>query len=84
MWKPLMEEPSFIGRINEVKIPVIFLAGKYDYNTPSELVEKFYEQLVAPKKELIWFDESAHSPNYEEQENFDKIMIEKVLPLAGL
>ncbi len=82
MWKPLMKEPSFIGRINEVKIPVFFLAGRYDYNTPSELVEEFYEQLEAPNKELIWFEESAHSPNYEEQENFDKIMIEKVLPLA--
>lgn len=82
MWKSLMEEPSFIGRINEVKIPVFFLAGRYDYNTPSELVEKFYEQLVAPKKELIWFEESAHSPNYEEREYFDKIMIEKILPLT--
>jgi hypothetical protein len=46
MWKPLLEEPSFIGRINEVEIPVFFLAGRYDYNTPSELVEKFYDQLV--------------------------------------
>ncbi|NPD89026.1 MAG: alpha/beta hydrolase [Asgard group archaeon] len=78
MWKSLIEESSFIGRIKEVKVPVFFLAGRFDYNSPSELVVEFYEQLEAPKKELIWFEESAHSPNYEEQEKFDRVMIEKV------
>lgn len=82
MWKPLLKETSFMDRIKEVKIPVFFIAGRYDYNTPSELVVKFYQQLKAPQKELVWFEESAHSPNYEEKDKFDKVMIEKILSIV--
>jgi esterase/lipase len=81
MWKPLIKETRFLERIKEVTIPVFFCAGRYDYNTPSELVEKFYNQLKAPQKELIWFEESAHSPNYEERKKFDNVMVKKILPL---
>ncbi len=83
MWKPLMEMPSFMDTIKEVEVPICFFAGRYDYNTPSELVEEFYNHLKAPRKDLIWFEESAHSPNYEENEKFEREMVERVRPLAN-
>ncbi|WP_353093195.1 hypothetical protein [Tissierella praeacuta] len=30
---------------------------------------------MAPKKELIWFEESAHFPNFEEYEKFNELVI---------
>lgn len=61
---------DIIKDIPEVKVPVYFCVGRYDYNTPSVLIEKYYKELVAPEKEFIWFEESAHFPNFEEPEKF--------------
>jgi pimeloyl-ACP methyl ester carboxylesterase len=37
----------------------------------------------APGKELIWFENSAHMINSEERDAFNKILVEKVLPIAA-
>jgi len=39
-----------------VEIPIYFREGRYDYTTPSALVEKYYETLEAQYKEFIWFE----------------------------
>jgi len=54
----------------EIRVPVYFCIGRYDYNTPFELSYKYYETLKAPHKEYIWFERSAHSPIFEEPEKF--------------
>jgi pimeloyl-ACP methyl ester carboxylesterase len=65
---------NFIELIPEVKVPIYFCAGRYDYNTPSVLIEKLYESIKAPRKELVWFEESAHFPCFEEVEKFSGLM----------
>lgn len=66
---------KFLEDIKEFKVPVYFIMGKYDYFTPTAMVEKFYNQLQAPKKELILFENSAHVPQLEENEKFNKTLI---------
>jgi len=61
--------------IPKVEIPVYFLAGRYDYCTPWELVEQYFNYVSSPKKELIWFEQSAHSPNIEERDLFCNVLI---------
>lgn len=56
-------------------IPVYFCAGRYDFNTPFPLVEEYYQMIDAPKKNLYWFDESAHDPHLAEEEKFANIML---------
>jgi len=58
-----------------VEVPVAFFLGRYDYNTPSGLAAAYLEQLDAPFKRLIWFEESAHFPFLEEPEKFHAEMI---------
>jgi len=79
LWEKIVNEIDFLKTATKLAVPVYIISGKYDYNTPFELAEKYYQKLQAPKKEFIWFEKSAHSPNYEEAEKFDKVMIEKVL-----
>ena len=79
MWKNVIQDIDLFLQVNKVEVPVYIIAGKYDYNTPHELVEKFYNQLKAPKKKLFWFEESAHSPHIEEKSKFENIMINHVL-----
>lgn len=70
-----MLKVDFLEHIKELKVPVYFIMGKYDYFTPTVLVEKFCNQLQAPKKELFLFENSAHIPQLEENEKFNKTLI---------
>lgn len=54
----------------KVDLPVYFLQGRYDYSTPGEVVERYYETLDAPQKSLVWFEQSAHFPQWEEPQKF--------------
>jgi pimeloyl-ACP methyl ester carboxylesterase len=64
-----------LQEISELCIPVVFFAGSYDYTTPFVLVEQFYASLYAPYKKLIWFEHSAHNPDLEEPDKFQRALI---------
>ncbi len=79
MWDEVMTY-DLIEQVPRLEVPVYFLHGRHDYNTPWELAEEYYEALDAPAgKTLIWFEQSAHSPNMEEPERFARVMVERVL-----
>lgn len=61
---------SVYYEITEYKIPVYFFIGVSDYTTPYELVFNYYQMVTAPKKEIIYFENSAHFPFYEEPSKF--------------
>jgi pimeloyl-ACP methyl ester carboxylesterase len=67
-----------IQNVLVVNVPVYFFIGRYDYTTPFELVEQYYEQLESPKKRLVWFDYSAHFPFFEEPQEFARKMVDIV------
>jgi pimeloyl-ACP methyl ester carboxylesterase len=56
--------------VTAVEVPVHFFIGRHDYTTPFELVQAYYEELKAPLKRIVWFEESAHFPFFEEPERF--------------
>jgi len=62
--KPLVES------IQSVRVPVYFFIGRHDYVTPSELVEEYFDVLEAPSKKIVWFEQSAHFPFFEEPDKF--------------
>jgi pimeloyl-ACP methyl ester carboxylesterase len=66
---------NFLQEIPELTVPVVFVAGRYDYNTPFVLVEQFYASLHAPYKKLIWFEHSAHMPHMEEPDKFQRELV---------
>jgi pimeloyl-ACP methyl ester carboxylesterase len=80
--KTMMKElltVNLFEQVPKLKVPVYILMGKHDYNWSAELAKKYFDNLKAPKKEFIWFENSAHAPNGEEPEKFNKIMVEKIL-----
>lgn len=60
--------------VNEVKIPVYFFTGRFDYTDPFECTEQYALRLRAPRKEVVWFNESAHFPFLEEPMKFAEEM----------
>jgi pimeloyl-ACP methyl ester carboxylesterase len=82
LWPQLLQVNLF-NSVPEFKIPVFFMEGRYDQEAPSSIADKYFQFIKAPSKELIWFERSAHMPNSEERDLFNKIMAEKVLPRAS-
>lgn len=63
-----------------VQVPVYFCLGRHDYEVPSILSARYFEALEAPRKQLLWFESSAHLPNTEEKDKFNRFMVETVRP----
>lgn len=62
---------SITDIVTEINIPVYFVMGKYDGMTSPEEAEKYLYSLKGEgTKEFILFDESAHYPQFEEEEAF--------------
>lgn len=65
---------DLMDAIPQVEIPVYFFTGRYDYTDPFALTEDYYSKIKAPKKRLVWFQESAHFPFFEEPMTFAREM----------
>jgi len=78
MWDELMQV-NFFEEVPEVQIPVYFFTGRYDYQTPFEILERYFKVLKAPYKKIIWFEDSGHAPNLDEPEVYQDKLINIVL-----
>jgi pimeloyl-ACP methyl ester carboxylesterase len=66
-------------QVNQIKIPVYFLHGIYDYTVSYTLAKQYFESLQAPVKGFYTFENSAHSPIFEEPEKLKEIIQQDVL-----
>lgn len=78
---PSTLEKDILNNILKLDIPVYFFEGRHDRVAACapELVVNYIKKVEAPKKEIIWFEESAHHPNIDEPEKFQIMLIDKVL-----
>jgi esterase/lipase len=81
MW-PLIMDYDFTTQYTAFQMPYYIFQGRLDKNTPSELVQGFYDRVTAPDKDLVWFEHSAHGPLAEEPEKFKALLREKLTALA--
>ena len=81
LWPQLLDVDLF-QTVPKLEVPVVFAEGRYDKEAPSEIAARYFDGLAAPSKALVWFEDSAHMPNWEEPEKFFRMMVEKVLPIA--
>jgi pimeloyl-ACP methyl ester carboxylesterase len=71
---PQLWEVDFRTQATQLDVPVYFLIGRHDINAPVELVEQYFEVLVAPHKEIVWFEHSGHTPWVSESNRFVQVM----------
>ena len=67
---------DYFTQITEVHIPVYFFSGTHDYLTPQSILKEYFDVLSAPHKELHVFENSAHSPLFEEADSFNRLIID--------
>jgi len=79
MW-PEVSSLDLTTAVPALQMPVYFFLGRHDHVIDVDTSAAYVESLVAPSKRLVWFDESAHEPAFEEPSKFDRAMVELVRP----
>jgi pimeloyl-ACP methyl ester carboxylesterase len=69
--------------VTEFNIPIYFFHGIYDYTVNYTEAKAYFEQIHAPVKGFYTFEQSAHSPMFEEPEKVQKILQEDVMTGAN-
>ncbi|MGA7825411.1 MAG: alpha/beta hydrolase [Steroidobacteraceae bacterium] len=70
------------SKVLEWHCPIIIFAGRHDFTTPSSVVADWFARIQAPKKQFIWFENSAHMVMVEEPGRMLVHLVEDVRPLA--
>jgi pimeloyl-ACP methyl ester carboxylesterase len=65
-----------------VQVPVFLFIGRHDHVIAPETSVAYFDMLIAPSKRLIWFEDSAHEPPFEEPTKFNELMTDLLRPLA--
>jgi len=75
----LSEEFVFVNLVDqftEFQVPIYFLQGIHDYQTTHQIARQYFDAINAPKKRFFSFEESAHTPFYDEPERFMQVVRE--------
>jgi pimeloyl-ACP methyl ester carboxylesterase len=79
---PELMSQDFSG-LTHLDCPVLMFLGRTDYTTPVPLAEQWFDKVQAPKKKLVWFEQSSHMVFEEEPGRFLVHLVEDALPLAS-
>ena len=72
----VMDIPTMIPKLD---IPIYFLSGKYDLTVNFDLSKAYLKKLQAPVKGFYTFENSAHSPLFEEPKRIKDIFVNDIL-----
>jgi pimeloyl-ACP methyl ester carboxylesterase len=78
LWDTIMKTNLFKA-VPSQQIPVYILQGISDHQTSYVVAKEYFDSLQAPLKKFYTFENSAHSPIFEEPEKFETILKEILL-----
>ena len=74
-----MLESDYTFKVSKLEVPVYFFSGKYDLTVNINLSKAYLNKLHAPLKGFYTFNNSAHSPLFEEPNLVRQIIERDVL-----
>jgi len=77
-WEDLLRD-DLSARLTEFDLPVYFFVGRYDYTANADLSRAYFDAIEAPVKGFYLFENSAHSPLFEEPGRATEILLNDVL-----
>jgi pimeloyl-ACP methyl ester carboxylesterase len=66
----------------DFQVPIFFLLGRDDWHVPAVPAATYFDAINAPCKRLVWFEQSAHNPPFEEPQKFNEVMVNVVRPVS--
>jgi pimeloyl-ACP methyl ester carboxylesterase len=67
---PQLATTDLVRTMRALDVPIVIAQGRHDQVAPAEAAQRFYDSLTAPSKQLVWFENSAHTPQYDEPVKF--------------
>jgi pimeloyl-ACP methyl ester carboxylesterase len=67
---------DLVHSLPTIDVPVVMAQGRLDRVAPGEAAQRYFDELTAPSKQLVWFENSAHTPQLEEPELFRSLMLQ--------
>jgi len=58
-----------------LEVPVVMVQGRHDQVAPGEAAQRYTSTLQAPSKQLVWLENSAHTPHLEEPAKFRDVLL---------
>lgn len=74
---------EMIKAVPKLDVPIFVFQGKYDYQVSYVLAKKYIGEIEAPVKGFYTFENSAHSPCFEEPEKMCSIIKHDVLNIKN-
>jgi pimeloyl-ACP methyl ester carboxylesterase len=76
-------QPLSYEDLTTLRCPLFFFLGRHDYAVSHTLDEEWFNRVQAPKKKLVWFEDSAHMVMEEQPGRFLVHLVNDVRPLAA-
>ena len=73
---PELATTDLVETMPSLDVPIVFAQGRLDQVAPGEATQRFYDSLKAPSKQLVWFEKSAHTPQFDEPDNFRRLLLD--------
>jgi pimeloyl-ACP methyl ester carboxylesterase len=77
---PQLQDLDFRRDVRRLDVPIYVVSGQYEQPGRAALVPEWLDQLQAPRKLFVTFEQSAHAPHAQEADRFRTLMVETVLP----
>jgi len=72
---PELASTDLVRTMPRLEVPIVMAQGRLDQVAPAEPAQRFYDALTAPRKQLVWFEKSAHTPQYDEPDKFRDLLL---------
>jgi pimeloyl-ACP methyl ester carboxylesterase len=77
---PQLQAIDFRADVPELDVPVYVLEGVNELRGRRELAHEWFDQLAAPHKELITYQDAGHAVAFEQADAFLRLMNEEIVP----
>jgi pimeloyl-ACP methyl ester carboxylesterase len=72
---PELAGTDLVHTMRRLDVPIVIVHGRLDQVVPGRSIQRFYDRLSAPSKQLMWFEKSAHTPQYDEPAKFRDLLM---------
>ena len=73
---PVLATTDLVSTMPSLDVPIVFAQGRLDQVAPGVATQRFYDSLKAPSKQLVWFEKSAHTPQFDEPAAFRRLLLD--------
>jgi pimeloyl-ACP methyl ester carboxylesterase len=72
---PELASMDLARTLPRLEVPVVMVQGRHDQVAPGAAAQRYASILQAPSKQLVWFENSAHTPHLDEPAKFRDLLM---------